>query len=160
MANILLIDEKPGVRRVLAEELASEGHTVLTTGNFSLVNEIVRFSNLDMVVMDPYVKEQHRWDVLLDIKQEDCHLPVLIVTDFPSYRRDPRSTLAAGLLVRGFDFADLLQKIAEVLQQKQAYPYSVESERKSISVPAPYPLRQQAGTGSREARAGFMERQP
>lgn len=140
MAKILLIDEKAGVRQILAEELAFQDYTVLSTGNISLVHEIIRYSNLDLVIMDPFVKGQHRWDLLLDIKQQDPYLPVLIVTEFANYKRDPRSALSAGLLVKSFDLQDLLQKISEVLPRKQAY--TLREEREGLGVPGPssYPV--------------------
>ena len=146
MATILMIDDKPGVRQLLAEELAFQGYTVLAIGNVASVNEIIRFSNLDLVIMDPYMKGQHRWDLLLDIKYQDSHLPVLIMTDFDNYRRDPRSSLAAGVLVKGFDLDTLFQKIAEVLQRRKPYPYAGASDRRPVPEPPPYAVRKQPGT--------------
>ena len=140
MAKILLIDDKPGVRQILAEELAFQDYTVLSTGNISLVHEIIRYSNLDLVIMDPFVKGQHRWDLLLDIKQQDPYLPVLIVTEFANYRRDPRSALAAGLLVKSFDLQELLQKISELLPGKQAYRLREEPEGLEAPGASPYPV--------------------
>jgi DNA-binding NtrC family response regulator len=146
MATILMIDDKPGVRQLLAEELAFQGYTVLAIGNVASVNEIIRFSNLDLVIMDPYMKGQHRWDLLLDIKNQDPHLPVLIVTDFDSYRRDPRSTLAAGLLVKGFNLEALFQKIGEVLEQRKPYPYAGASDRRPVLESLSYSVRKQPST--------------
>ena len=144
MATILLIDDKPGIRQVLAEELAFQGYTVMVIGSVAPVNEIIRFSNLDLVIMDPYMKGQHRWDLLQDIKRQDPHLPVLIVTEFPSYRRDSRSALAVGILVKDFDLDDLSQKVAEVFQQKSSYPY-----RKIRLFPKfpPYPIQNLPSNG-------------
>ena len=137
MATILLIDDKPGIRQILAEELAFRGYTVMAIGSVPLVNEIIRFSNLDMVIMDPYINGQHQWDLLLDIRRQDSHLPILIMTEFASYRMDPRSALAVGILVKGFDLNDLFQKVAEVFQQKAPYPYrKVRVFPKSL----PYPI--------------------
>ncbi len=139
MAKILLIDDKPGVRQILAEELAFQDYTVLSTGNISLVHEIIRYSNLDLIIMDPFVQGQHRWDLLLDIKQQDPYLPVLIVTEFANYRRDPRSALSAGLLVKSFDLQDLLKKISEVLPRKQAFTLREEPENLGAPGTSPYP---------------------
>ena len=148
MANILLFDDKPGVRKLLAEELAFQGYTVMTVGDLALVKEIIKFSSLDLVILDIYVKGQHRWDLFLDIKHQEPHLPVLIVTDSAGYRKDPRATLAAGLLVKSFDFNDLLRKIAEVLQLKQAYTYNEASERGPIPISPPHTFQKQPGKGA------------
>jgi DNA-binding NtrC family response regulator len=138
MANILLLDDKPGVRRILAEELAFQNYTVFSTGEISLVHEVIRYSNLDLVIMDPFVKGQHRWDLLLEIKQWDPYLPVILVTEFPNYRRDPRSALSAGLLVKSFDLEDLLRKIAEVLPRKQACTFGEDPDRRAAPEAAPF----------------------
>lgn len=140
MANILLIDDKPGVRQILAEELAFQDYTVFSTGTISLVHEVIRYSNLDLVIMDPFVKGQHRWDLLLDVKQWDPYLPVIIVTEFANYRRDPRSALSAGLLVKSFDLGELLAKISEVLPRKQAYTLGEDPDRQASPEAAPYLL--------------------
>ena len=145
MATILIVDDKPGVRQPLAEELAFQGYTVMAIGNVASVDEIIRFSKLDLIIMDPYMKGQHRWDLLLGIKHQDPHLPVLIVTDSASYRRDPRSTLAAGLLVKSFDLDALFQKIAEILQRKDSYPYG---EARPVPKPPPYPIQGQPSAGA------------
>jgi DNA-binding NtrC family response regulator len=141
MPTILLIDDKPGLRQILAEELAFQGYTVMATGSVVSVDEIIRFSNLDLVIMDPYIKGQHRWDLLLDIKRQDLRLPVLIMIDFASSRRDPLSALAVGILVKGFELKDLLQKVAEVFQRKHPHP-----NREAGLVPkTPYVIRNQPG---------------
>lgn len=154
MATILMIDDKPGVRQLLAEELAFQGYTVMAIGNVASVSEIIRFSNLDLVILDPYMKGQHRWDLLLDIKHQDPHLPVLIVTDFASYRRDPRSSLTAGLLVKSFDLNILFQKIAEVLQRKEPYPYGEGTDWRPVPESPPYSIRKQASTDAPAVLAG------
>jgi DNA-binding NtrC family response regulator len=143
MPTILIVDDKPGVRKVLAEELAFQGYTVMSVGDAALVSEIIKFSKLDLAILDLYVKGHHRWDLFLDIKQQEPRLPVLIVTDSASYRRDPRSALAAGLLVKSFDFDNLLQKIAEVLQRKQVDPNVEASDRRPIPTSPPYFFRKQ-----------------
>jgi DNA-binding NtrC family response regulator len=137
MPTILIVDDKPGVRQLLAEELAFQGYTVMAIGNVASVNEIIRFSSLDLVIMDPHMKGQHRWDLLLDIKHQDPHQPVLIVTESASYRRDLRSTVAAGLLVKSFNLNDLFQKLAEILHRKEPYP---NREARPVPKSPPYPI--------------------
>ena len=43
MANILIVDDKPTVRELIKEELASEGYLVETTSKAGMVNEILKF---------------------------------------------------------------------------------------------------------------------
>ena len=148
MATILLIDDKPGVRQLLAEELAFRGFTVITPGNTALVHEIIKLSNLDLIILDPYLKGEHRWDILLDIKRQEPGLPVLVITEFDYYRRDLRSTLAEGLLVKTFDFDALLQNAGELTEKKKGSLLREEPSWRPTPMASPYPLPKEAGAGA------------
>ena len=148
MATILLIDDKPGVRQLLAEELAFRGFTVITLGNIALVNEIIKLSNLDLIILDPYLKGEHRWDMLLDIKRQEPGLPVLVITEFDYYRRDLRSILAEGLLVKTFDFDSLLQKVEELIEGKKGSLRKEESSWRLAPMASPYPVPKKVGAGA------------
>jgi hypothetical protein len=66
------------------------------------------------------MKGKFRWDVLVDIKEENKKLPVIIVTDFENYGNDPRLLSVDGYWIKSHRFFDdLKQKIGEVLQKKQ-----------------------------------------
>ncbi len=119
MANILIIDDKPGVRRLFAEELAFAGYTVISTGDDKSAREMIKSSKYDLVLLDLYMKGKHRWDLLLDIKKQNPHLPVVIITAVDSYEQDPRLALADAFLIKSFYFNELKQKIAEILKRKE-----------------------------------------
>ncbi len=145
MATILLIDDQPGLRQLLAEELAFRGLTVITPGNIALVHEIIKLSDLDLIILDPYLKGEHRWDMLLDIKRQEPRLPVLVITEFDYYQRDLRSTLAEGLLVKTFDFDALFQKVGELIEKKKGSFLKEESHWRPAPMAFPYPVLKKAG---------------
>jgi two-component system response regulator len=118
MANILVIDEKPGVREVFARELAFEGYTVICTGDAQSVKDTIKSSKPEVVLLDLYIAGQHRWDLLADVKKEYPHLPILIITACDGYKKDPRLALADGYLIKSFYFDELKQKIVEILKRK------------------------------------------
>ncbi len=130
MATILIVDENPGTRQFFAEELVLRGHTVLATGNSESVGRVVRFSRLDLVILDLYGKREHRWDLLMEIKQQDPSLPILLLTEFDHYQRDPRLSLTDGLLIKNRESAPLLQKVAQLLRQRQPRPMPAGSYRR------------------------------
>jgi len=133
MATILIVDENPGTRQFFAEELVLQGHTVIAIGDGVGVDKVVRFSWLDLIILDLYLKGQHRWDLLMEIKQQDPSLAILLLTEFDHYQMDPRLSLTDGLLTKSWESAPFLQKVAQLLRQSQARPMLAGSYRKRTS---------------------------
>ena len=50
LANILILDEYPSKRDLLAEELAGEGNVVVTTGKPELILDEIATLNLDVAI--------------------------------------------------------------------------------------------------------------
>ncbi len=133
MATILIVDENPGTRQWFAEELVVQGHTGIAMGDGAWVDEAIRFSRLDLLIIDLYMKGQHRWDLLLEIKRQDPFMAILLLTDFDHYQRDSRLSMTNGLLIKNWESAPLLQKVARLLSESQARPLPARSYRKRTS---------------------------
>ncbi len=121
MLNILIV-ENPGARELLAEELAFDGHTVITTADGETAKEVAVLHRPDLIILDPFLRGRYRWDLLMAIKKEDPFLPVLIVTDYATNRQDPHLTLADGYLnkescVPGGYMAELRRKVKIILEE-------------------------------------------
>ena len=121
MLSILIVAD-PGVRELLAEELAFDGYTVMNTGDGETAGEIIRFSKPALVILDPLLPGQYRWDLLMNIKKDDPCLPVLIVTDFACHIQDPHLVLADGYLnkdsyVNDSYTGELREKITKMLKE-------------------------------------------
>ncbi len=134
----ILIVENPGARELLAEELAFDGHTVITTADVETAAEVAALDRPDLVILDPCLRGRYRWDLLSAMKKENPFLPVLIVTDYATNRRDPHLALADGYLNKesaipdGY-VAELKRKAASILNEPRiagalgrgyAYPFS------------------------------------
>ena len=130
MATILIVDENPETRQFFAEELVCQGHTVIAVGNDELASEVLRFSRMDLIILDLYMQGEHRWDLLWEIKQPDPSLPILLLTELDHYRKNPRLSLADGILLKNLDSAPLLQKVAQLLPKIQVPPMQAGSQRR------------------------------
>ncbi len=120
MNTILVIEDDWAVRELFTIELASEGVNIVAIGEVESIREKIRASNPDLVVLDIYMKGKFRWDVLVEIKEQNKKLPVIIATDFENYGNDPRLLSGDGYWIKSYrSFDDLKQKIGEVLQRKQ-----------------------------------------
>jgi DNA-binding NtrC family response regulator len=120
MNTLLVIEEDWAVRELFATELASEGVNIVTIEEVESIREKIRALNPDLVLLDIYMKGNFRWDALVEIKEENKKLPVIIATDFENYGHDPRLLLADSYWIKSYRFFDdLKQKIGEILQRKQ-----------------------------------------
>ena len=131
MAVILIMDDKPDVRNRFAEELALEGHTVFSLGNPVSINQVILCSQPDLIIVDPFLGGNHRWDLLTEIKQRNPHLPIIILTSFDSYRQEPHLRLATALLIKSFCFDDLKNKIGEILGKKDGKMRNPTQDRRA-----------------------------
>jgi DNA-binding NarL/FixJ family response regulator len=99
--------------------LASEEYNIVAIKEIELIREKIRASNPDLVLLDIYMKGKLRWEVLVDIKEENPKLPVLMINDFDDYTKDSHFILVDGSWIKSSRFDDLRKKIGEVLQRKQ-----------------------------------------
>jgi DNA-binding response OmpR family regulator len=134
MPNVLIVDDQPCIRKLLSEELIYEGYQVETAGDGESAKASVRCSPPDLVLLDLYLDGPDGWEVLRDIKRQDPHLPVLIVTAYDSFEDDPRLSMADGYVVKSIDFRELKQKIANALGRKACHQGKVEAKAYSPQV--------------------------
>ena len=119
MNTILVIEDNWAVRELFAIELASEGFNIVAIGEVDSIREKMRDSNPDLVLLDIYMKRRLRWDVLVDIKEENRKLPVIIAAVFDDYSNPPHPLLVDDYWIKSYRFDGLKQKIGEVLQGKR-----------------------------------------
>jgi DNA-binding NtrC family response regulator len=115
LANILIIDDQPSVLQLLSEVLADEGYRVTGVGEAKAIQECLRRSRPDLVILDVYLQRPDGFDVLRDIKKRNPHLPIIIFTAFLD---EPRISQADGYVIKSFDLTELKQKIANALKRK------------------------------------------
>jgi DNA-binding NtrC family response regulator len=114
MAKILILDECPSTRNLLAEELAGEGNIVLSTGMPDLILEEITAFNPEVAILDLFVKGKHRWDLLEGIKNRKPDLAIILYSwDFPKGVSYPHAI--DGFITKSFDLQELKQCISDVL---------------------------------------------
>ena len=120
MAKILIVDDQQCIRQLLSEELLCEGYRVASTGDAESISEHLRSSRPDLVLLDLYLDGPDGFEVFRDIKRQDPHMPVLIVTAYDSFMDDLRLSQADGYVIKSVDLDELKQKVADVLNRKSA----------------------------------------
>jgi DNA-binding response OmpR family regulator len=70
MAKVLATDEYPSIRALLSEELAEGGNVVVSTGDPNRIPEMLRTFEPDLMILEPYVRGEMRWELLERITNE------------------------------------------------------------------------------------------
>jgi DNA-binding NtrC family response regulator len=114
MAKILIFDEYPSIRNLLAEELAGEGNVVLGLGRAELIREGVTTFNPDLAILDLFLRGTFRWDFLDHVRKQDPLLPIIIYSGFfPG--GDPHLDQVDGFILKSCVLDELKQCISNVL---------------------------------------------
>lgn len=116
MAKILVFDEYPAIRNLLAEELAGEGNVILAVGRAEFIPEGMSAFNPELAVLDLFHRGQFRWDLLADIRRRDPLLPVVLYSGFYP-KGDPHLDQVDGFVLKSCFLDELKECISSVLNQ-------------------------------------------
>jgi CheY-like chemotaxis protein len=116
-ARILLIDDEPAVRDVLADVLAAQGHTVsaLPDGRAGLAR--LRDEPFDLVVTDLGMPELSGWEVVRLARLERGGIPVVLVTGWADHidQEEARAHGVNGVLTKPFEVDAVREVVARAL---------------------------------------------
>jgi CheY-like chemotaxis protein len=116
MAKILIFDEDPSIRNLLAEELAGEGNVALSVGQPEFVGEEIAAFSPDLAILDIFIRGKFRWDFLEEVRKQDPPLPVILYSGYyPG--GDPHLDQVDGFILKSCILDELKQCISNVLRQ-------------------------------------------
>lgn len=119
MAKILVVDDESSIRFLYSQELAEEGHEVLTAATALEASEILQDQPVDLLVLDIKLKNESGLDLLQKLVKERHNLPVILCTAFSCYRDDFSAWLADGYVVKSSDLQELKDEIKRVLAKRK-----------------------------------------
>lgn len=127
---ILIVDDDPRIRNLLAESLDSVGYKTRTAADGLDAMKAIRSHSVDCVIADIKMPELDGLTLLHQIKAERPDLPVVMITGFAfqQHREKALNAGAAGFLTKPFR----LEKIEEVLQRVLTRPPARTPEARSI----------------------------
>ena len=118
-SEILVVDDEPGIRSVLASSLEFEGYTVRTAADGRAALTEVERGRPDLVVLDVLMPGMDGLTACRRLRAADPHLPVLMLT-----ARDLTGDRVAGLdagaddyLAKPFDLDELLARVRALLRR-------------------------------------------
>ena len=118
MSRLLIVDDEANIRLLYKEELAEEGHVVVTAASISEATERLLEGVFDLAVLDIKLKNESGIELLQQLVKERHDMPVILCSAFSCYKDDFSAWLADGYVVKSGDLTELKNEIARVLAKK------------------------------------------
>lgn len=119
MSTILVVDDEPGIRRMLNLIFEQEGFSVYTVANGleALRFPPLRAGEVDIVITDLIMPEMNGLTLAEKLKAQQPDLPVLILSA-SAESVDIVSSNVAKILTKPFDLTCLLDSVRQLLSKR------------------------------------------
>ncbi|EPY1264289.1 two-component system response regulator GlrR [Klebsiella pneumoniae] len=146
-ARLLLVDDDPGLLKLLGMRLVSEGYSVVTAENGPEALRVLGREKVDLVISDLRMDEMDGLQLFSEIQKGHPGMPVIILTAHGSIPDAVAATQQGvfSFLTKPVDKDALYKAIDEALEQRS--PATDEAWRQAIVTRSPLMLRllEQAG---------------
>lgn len=140
-AHLLLVDDDPGLLKLLSMRLTSEGYSVVTAESGQEGLRVLNREKMDLVISDLRMDEMDGMQLFTEIQKVQPGMPVIILTAHGSIPDAVAATQKGvfSFLTKPIDRDALYKAIDEALEQSA--PATDDSWRKSIITRSPLMLR-------------------
>lgn len=115
--TILVVDDEPGYRDLLALELTSGEVFVLTAANGALAAETLRREKVDLVITDMKMPRLDGLDVVRTVRNLSPDLPVILISGYSLEDRAAAAVREASAFLRKpFEMSELRGAMAALLR--------------------------------------------
>jgi CheY-like chemotaxis protein len=119
--HVLVVDDEPAVRSLLARALEAHGHVVRLAahGREALGFCLEETSSFDCVITDVRMPVMDGWELGRRLRERWPDLPILYISAFDSEiaARRQRASRASGFLQKPFDRDELLRRLMELVDR-------------------------------------------
>jgi two-component system chemotaxis response regulator CheY len=119
MANILTVDDSPGIRQMIKMMLAPAGHTVIEAGDGAQGLEKAKADRPDLVITDLKMPVMNGLELIRALRTVPAFLglPIVFVTSESSdaVRLEAEQAGAAGWIIKPFRRQQLLDVVSELV---------------------------------------------
>jgi two-component system response regulator (stage 0 sporulation protein F) len=121
MANILVVDDQLGVRRLLYETFCEEEHEVVMAANGKDALKILENFSPDLILMDMKMPGMNGIDTLRHIRSFNKKVSVIMMTAYGDAQNmeQARELGVLHYMSKPFDLFELRDHVREILVQKQ-----------------------------------------
>jgi two-component system alkaline phosphatase synthesis response regulator PhoP len=115
LKRVLVAEDDPAIRAVLAEALADEGYAIATAADGQLALEEYASFRPDVVVLDLMMPVVDGFEFLHRREPSCCSVPVVVITAAYRPRAFAPDLGVAALILKPFDIRVLVRTLAAVL---------------------------------------------
>jgi DNA-binding response OmpR family regulator len=115
--QILLLDDDPGVRRMLRRVLENEEYLVRSASTGAEALHIAAEEYIDLVLLDLNLPGENGWEVFERLTTENPTMPVIVITARSNQIFPALASGVGALMEKPLDLPKLLLTIAELLAE-------------------------------------------
>lgn len=118
MANILVVDDQMGVRRLLFETFKEEGHVVQMAENGNEALRMIKEFQPELIIMDMKMPEMNGIDTLKEIRTFNQEVQVIMMTAYGDAQNMERAKEhgVRHYISKPFDLFELRDHVREILK--------------------------------------------
>jgi CheY-like chemotaxis protein len=120
MAVILHVEDEHSVRFLYKEVFEELGYRVIQASSGEEALRILKGSRPDIIILDLKMPGMGGRGFLERFTKLKLKIPIVISTAYPYLQDDPSTTLADAYVVKSGDMADLVSKVAELVQKSSS----------------------------------------
>lgn len=133
--TILIVDDDPGMRRVLHRVLRANGYHCLLAADGQAMHEVLANTDVDLILLDVMMPGVSGFDLCRDMRlREENHVPIIIIS-----ARGEQSDLVIGLelgaddyIAKPFGEGELLARIRAMLRRSHIAPSPVAGRARRL----------------------------
>ncbi len=132
--QVLIVDDEPNLRKILAAQLSRDGYDVMTAEDGEQGLQMLREHHIDLVVTDLKMPKVDGMTLLREALRLDPELPVVMITAHGTVDTavEALKTGAFDYLTKPFDKDEVRQIVAKALKTRQ-----LAGEEATVTAPAP-----------------------
>ena len=121
MPNILLVEDKASLRKMLATALEKEGHSVTAAPDGNRASDLIRQRDFHLILTDLRLPHGSGIDVLKTAREADPSVPVLIMTAYGTIEEAVRAMKlgAFDFIPKPVDIAHLVLLVERALERRR-----------------------------------------
>ena len=116
MNKILIVEKEESLRALYAQELTEEGYDIISSNDTSALMNIIEEKKPNLIVMDIWFDAYKSVDLFRTIRNSYCALPIILCTNFLSYKYDTKPGKQGLQVVRSADMKDLKLKVKNIFE--------------------------------------------
>lgn len=120
MANILIVDDSKDLQECFSALLSFRNYKVETAFSGNTLNEAIRSSKPDLVLMDVKLSGENGRNLCMQLKQSlyTADIPVILISANPELLTDHEQCKADDVLEKPFGMDQLCEKIEQHIRYK------------------------------------------